>query len=265
MRTIVIQSYRTNGIPAWLQRCMLTVKTWALSNGYEYAFIGDALFEHVPAQWRDRAPASILPLTDLARLGLLREKLASGYQQAIWIDADVVVFRPSYFRIPSPSGAMLCHEIWTARDTHGQVHHLRGVNNAVMVFDQGHPLLDFLHHAALELFTHLAPSQIHSTTIGTDFLTKLGCLYPLRLLTSVACLSPLLVQALSTSEQPTLLQEHAEKFGHPFHAANLCRSKLEADAFTDLPQSYRLNSGHLLDVVETLVATAGQALSPIPK
>jgi hypothetical protein len=46
---------------------MQTVKAWGESNDYEYAFIDDALFEYVPRRFREPAPASLLPLTDLAR------------------------------------------------------------------------------------------------------------------------------------------------------------------------------------------------------
>lgn len=264
MRTIVIQSYRTVDIPAWLQRCMQTVEAWTKSNGYEYEFIDDALFEYVPERFRIPAPISLLPLTDLGRLSVLREKLASGFERAVWVDADVVIFRPEEFRIPSSCGALLCHEIWTRRDAQGQLHHERRINNAVMVFDRGHPLLDFLHHAALELFAHLGPAKIRTTTIGTDFLTRLGRLYPMRLMTDVACLSPLLVHALSTGQQPSLLQEHAKHFGVPFHAANLCRSLLESESSSS-SQHAELSATQLTKVVETLVATHGEMLSPLCK
>lgn len=263
MHTIILQSYRNNGIPAWLQRCMQTVRHWAKANGYHYTFVDDALFDHVPSRFRAPAPLSLLPLTDLARLGLLREKLASGYARAVWVDADVVIFRPHDFHIPTPSGAMLCHEIWTQRDGQGEIHHTRNINNAVMVFDRGHPLLDFLHHAAIELFSHLGPERIHATTIGTDFLTRLGRIYPIRLLTQVACLSPLLVHAVSTGEPSALLQEHAARFGHPFHAANLCRAKHEEGTQQSAAsRKDSLDPGQLLDVVERIIASGGTGLSP---
>ena len=264
MHTVILQSYRSNDIPAWLQRCMQTVKQWAAANGYHYAFVDDALFDYVPPRFREPTPSSLLPFTDLARLGLLREKLASGYSHAIWIDADVVIFRPDHFRIPDQAGAMLCHEIWTQKDEHGVVHHAENINNAVMVFERGHPLLDFLHHAAIELFTHLKSGKIRTTTIGTDFLTKLGRIYPIRLLTQVACLSPALARAISTGAPSSLLQEHAARFGHPFHAANLCRSKHErgTQRSTASPED-SLDASQLLDVVEKIIAAKGEMLSPM--
>jgi hypothetical protein len=230
MRNVVVQSYR-NDAPEWLQRCMQSVRQWTQSQGYDYLFVDDRLFDYVPSHIRANPPSSILPLTDLARLGLLKEQLAKGYDRAIWIDADVLVFRPEQFRIPKDKGAMLCHEVWTHIDSQDVVQHQTRVNNAVMVFERGHPLLDFLHHAALELFSHIAPERMHPWTIGTEFFTNLSRLYPVYLLTQVACLSPLLIDALCTGKQPELLHDHAKHFGHPFHAANLCRSST-----TDNPQ-----------------------------
>jgi len=264
MPTVILQSYRSNDIPAWLQRCMQTVRQWAGASGYHYTFVDDALFDHVPPRLREPAPISLLPLTDLARLGLLREKLSSGYGRAVWIDADVVIFRPDDFRIPTSNGAMLCHEIWMERDEQGVVRHARNINNAVMVFDRGHPLLDFLHHAAIELFSHLEPGKIRTTTIGTDFLTRLGRIYPVRLLTQVACLSPLLLHATLAGTKPDLLREHATRFGHPFHAANLCRSKHERGTQRSATsQESNLAPGQLLDVVEKVIAAKGEMLSPM--
>lgn len=240
MRTIVVQSYghflasgeNTPRIPTWIGRCMETTRAWAERQGYAYAFHGDDLFEHVPSTLLQPKPVSVLPLTDLARLALLRSKLSDGYERAVWIDADVAIFRPERFELPRQADALLNHEVWVDRDETGRLYHRRGINNAVMAFRRGHPLLDFLHHAALELFLHLGPSRIQSTTIGTDFLTKLGRLYPVRLCTGCACFSPLLVDAFLQGDRAPL-DLHAKHFGQPFHAVNLCLSKRGSDFMDD--------------------------------
>ncbi|RDI99304.1 hypothetical protein DVT68_00095 [Dyella solisilvae] len=215
---------------------MRSVKDWALQQGHEYQFVDDRLFDYVPAQIMQTPPSTVLPLTDLARLGLLKDLLNSGYDRAIWVDADVLVFRPEYFRIPDLCGGMLCREVWTYEDENKQIRHRPGINNAVAAFDRGHPLLDFLHHAALELFAHLRPEQIHSSRIGTDFYTLLGRIYPMRLLTQVACFSPIITRALLSGEQTYLLREYGDQFGDPFHAVNLSRFKLVEDAAKEAPQ-----------------------------
>lgn len=254
MRTIVVQSYghlAATGntpppVPDWLRRCMETTRDWAQRSGYAYAFVGDELFAHVPPALLRPMPVSVLPLTDLARLALLRSKLADGYERAVWIDADVAIFRADRFTLPERADALLNHEVWVDRDERGQLHHRRGINNAVMVFRRGHPLLDFLHHAALELFVHLGPSRIQSTTIGTDFLTKLGRLYPVRLFTECACFSPPLVDALLQGDREPL-DLHARHFGPTFHAVNLCLSKLGKDFLTDDAGGFDRLLGRLAD------------------
>lgn len=248
MRSVVVQSYRTES-PDWLQVCMRSVKDWALQQGHEYQFVDDRLFDYVPAQVMRAPPSTVLPLTDLARLGLLKDLLNSGYDRAIWVDADVLVFRPEHFRIPDVCGGMLCREVWTYEDEDGQIKHRPGINNAVAVFDRGHPLLDFLHHAALELFAQLRPEQIHSSRIGTDFYTLLGRIYPMRLLTQVGCFSPIITRALLSGERTDLLREYGEQFGHPFHAVNLCRFKLIDDSVLgELDRKHIVTEEHLLTI-----------------
>lgn len=264
VRTVVIQSYRTTDVAPWLQRCMQTVQAWTEANGYAYEFVDDTLFDYVPAHLRQKPYTSLLPLTDLARLGLLRSRLASTYERAIWMDADVVVFRPGQLTIPSDCGAMLCHEIWSSFDAQGQMTHRRGINNAVMIFDRGHPLLDFLYYATTELYAHHDTDTIPPTALGTAFLSKLGKLIPMRLLTQVACLSPVLTRALFDGNRPDLLRAHAEHYGHAFHAANLCRS-MSADETSGPNHHEKLSSTQLLQTVEMLISTEGQGhtLRPI--
>jgi len=262
VRTVVIQSYRPTDVAPWLQRCMQTVQSWANANGYAYEFIDDTLFNYVPAHLLEKPRTSLLPLTDIARLGLLRERLASAYDRAIWVDADVVVFRPSQLTIPDDCGAMLCHEIWSSIDAQGQLMHRRGINNAVMIFERGHPLLDFLYYAATELYAHYDTATISSMALGTAFLSKLGKLIPMRLLPQIACLSPTLTRALIRGDRPDLLRAHAEHYCHAFHAANLCRSMLAMEA-SGSQHREELSDAQLLQMVEMLIATEGHALCSV--
>jgi len=239
---------------------MQTVQAWSGNSRYEYEFIDDALFDHVPQHIRDCPISSLLPFTDIARLGVLRERLASTYERAIWFDADIVIFRPDRLRIPDGCGAMLSHEIWTSIDNNGHLSHRRGINNAALVFKRDHPLLDFLHHASIELFEHRYPARLRSTTLGPDFLTPLGHIVPLRLLTQVACLSPLLMHALFSGENPAVLHAHAEQYGYEFHAANLCRSAWAPFRTLETNHSFALHESQILEIVETLIATRGTAL-----
>jgi len=259
MRTIVIQSYRDTQVEPWIQRCMRTVRDWAGNRGYEYEFVDDHLFDFMPTRVRNKAAPSLLPQTDMARLGLLRDRLTKGYERVIWMDADVLIFDQAMFAIPDACGAMLCHEVWTSLNDQGELTHWRGINNALMVFERDHPLLDFLRFATIQLHDHVGTAAMPRTALGTDLLTKLGRVVPLRLHAHVACLSPLLVRATYYEDHPEWLRAHAIEHGQRFHAANLCRSLLNSvSAFN--PARGALSQDQILQLVEKLIASQGSAL-----
>lgn len=240
-----------------MQRCMQSVQEWAAFRGYVYEFIDDALFDFLPASIRNDPRAPLLPKTDMARLGLLEDRLCH-YERAIWLDADVLVFDPTGFTIPEASGAMLCHEIWTNLSQEGELVHRRGINNALMMFERGHPLLGFLRHASIELYQHSDPERMSSLMLGTDLLSKLGRIVPLRLHTQLGCLSPLLLAAVYYGDHPEWLRAHAQQHGHRFCAANLCRSLLVAPSTPQRPRD--LDSSQVQILIEQLIATRGSVL-----
>src|SRR4029079_13839139 len=94
MQTLVIQSYRTRDVAAWISACLRSVQAWAAAAGYRYEFVDDRLFDYAPAWVRERCGKQLLPITDVARMYLLRERLAHGWDRVIWVDADVLVFAP---------------------------------------------------------------------------------------------------------------------------------------------------------------------------
>lgn len=259
MRTIVIQSYRDTKVEPWVRRCMQTVKHWADSRGYEYEFVGDILFDFVPARLRNQTAPSLLPQTDIARLGLLRDRLTLSYERAIWLDADVLVFDPAKFAILDGCGAVLCHEVWTDLNAVGELTHWHGINNALMVFERGHPLLDFLRFATLQLCDQLDAVTMLRTALGTDLLTKLGRIVPLQLHGQVACLSPMLIRAAYHGDHPDWLRAHASQHGQHIHAANLCRSLLSTVSRLN-PAPGALNQNQILQLVERLIDTRGRIL-----
>jgi len=253
MDTVILQSFRQHAVPDWITRCMRSVQDWAEAQGYRYEFVDDSLFEYVPRNLREKPRRSILPLTDLARLGLLRDRLLR-FERAVWMDADVLVFRPHLLRLPLQAGAMLCHEIWAGLDRQGALTLDRRINNAVMIFERDHPLPGFLHYAATELYSQLDTTVMPPAALGTGFLSRLGQLLPLRVFHQVACLSPVLLDALVHHRHPERLAAHAEHYGFPFHAANLCRS-LHDDALDDT---------HMCHVVDLLLDNHGALVSPLP-
>lgn len=240
-----------------MHRCMQSVKEWSASRGYAYEFVDDALFDFLPATIRNDPRAPLLPKTDMARLGLLEDRLRHD-ERAIWLDADVLVFDPAGFTMPETGGAMLCHEIWTHLSEQGEIVHRRGINNALMLFERGHPLLGFLRHASIELYQHSDPERMSSLALGTDLLSKLGRIVPLRLHSQLACLSPLLLAAVYYGDHPEWLRAHAQQHGHRFCATNLCRSLMVAPSTQQ--RSRELDSIQMQTLIERLIATRGNAL-----
>jgi len=55
MRTVVYQSFRTENVPAWISRCLESVRLWAGAKGYDYRFIGDEIFDLAPGWYREKA------------------------------------------------------------------------------------------------------------------------------------------------------------------------------------------------------------------
>ena len=106
--TLVIQSYRTEMVPAWINRCLGSVRAWTSLCGLDYRFFGNEIFELVPTWYRERADGRLPVMTDLGRLILVREALGSGARSVFWIDADIFIFdslcrHVGYTRRPYPN------------------------------------------------------------------------------------------------------------------------------------------------------------------
>jgi len=239
---------------------MQSVREWAAARGYAYEFVDDALFDFLPAHIRNNAQAPLLPKTDIARLGLLNDRLAQHYERAVWLDADILVFDPEAFTLPEACGAMFCHEIWTSRNRNdeGALVHQRRINNALMIFERAHPLLNFLRYASVELYEHGDPAAMSPAALGTTLLSKLGRILPLRLHPQVACLNPILLNAAYYGNRPEWLHAHAQQHGYRFCAANLCRSMQVATSSSRSPSA--LNEDQMQALVERLIATRGRVL-----
>lgn len=258
MRTVVIQSYRTSAVEPWMRSCMQSVQGWAVARGYAYEFMDDSLFDFLPTYIRNDPNAPLLVKTDIARLGLLNDRLKHAHERAIWLDADVLIFDPATFVIPETCSAMVCHEIWTSLNQERELVHRRRINNALMMFERGHPLLAFLRYASIELYQHRDPASMSPLALGTDLLSKLGRLVPLRLHTQMASLSPLLLAAIYYADRPEWLRAHARQHGHRICAANLCRSLWSAQSAKS--PSRNLDESQMQTLVEQLIATRGKAL-----
>lgn len=221
MQTIVYQSYRTTAVAPWITRALGTVRRWAQDRGFAYALVDDALFDTVPAWFRERVGGHKVIMSDLGRLHL-GKRLLERYDRAIWVDADVVVFDPDRLDLDVRAGYALCREGWLSRTAEGQLSWSSRVNNMVLVLGRDNPFVDFYIHAC-ESIVREARGPVGNLDIGTRFLTILSQAMPIPQLTSVTVLSPLLLAAIRAGDD-ALLEIYMKRLGAPVRAANLCHS-----------------------------------------
>lgn len=237
-------------------------KQWATSRGYDYQFLGDEILETVPSWYRQRAGPWMAVNTDLARIQRARLLLNSGYERAVWIDADVLIFDPQNFSIDNDRLYTLCKELWLRPSAKG-IACRRQINNCVSIYKQGNPFMDFYEHACRRLMRNPKVGLGHGT-VGTVFLTKLNAAMPLPVLPNVANFSPHLVADIANGKGP-YLKLHRQLFGSPIQAANLCFSKVDQP----IPD-HRLSNGTSLDemtankAIERLLQTKGTIISMPP-
>jgi hypothetical protein len=224
-QTLIVQSYRTHDVPAWIAHCQDGVRRWAAGAGFAYEHVDDRLFDLLPAWFRDRCGELILPQTDVARLVLMRDRLRAGVARVIWLDADVLVFAPQHLRLVPPDGFAFCAESWIDRTPDGGVLATRRLNNAAMVMDTGNPMLDFYLHACLENARHRP--VIRKLDFGPQLLLQLAQVLPLPTIASVGMISPVLALEVARGGGP-VCAAYAMACGQPIGAANLCLSLLDA-------------------------------------
>jgi len=216
MNTIVYQSYRTEDVPSWIERCMASVRNWAGAMDFEYRFIDDRIFDCLPDWYRSASP-NVRVLTNLARLLVARELLAAGYERTIWIDADVLGFDPDGFRIEITQEFAFVRETWIETRWGTIIKH-HNVNNSVAVFTRGNSFLEFGIWAHQQLVRDGTRIRQFGTT--TALLTALHQGTPLPLLRDVGIVSPPLMRALLTGNT-RVVDEFAIAHGAPIHATNL--------------------------------------------
>lgn len=223
MKTVVYQSYKSSGGPAWVRLCLESVRDWAASRGFDYRFVGDEILDRVPGWYRDKAVGQIPVVTDLGRLLLARDFLAEGYERTVWLDADVLIFDPRAFVLEVDEGCAFGEEVWVQPGKGGRgLRAYRNVHNAFSVFVAGNSFLDFYIDACQSVLRRVSggvPPQI----VGPKLLGALHNLVGFRLLPQVAMLSPLTARDVAAGGGPAL-DLMLRRSGGPLCAANLCTS-----------------------------------------
>ena len=199
-------------------------------HGYDYRFMGDELFERVPRALLEKTQHQTVIATDMARLLVLKDALAEGYERVVWMDADFLVFDPPAFSLPDEVCAV-GREVWVQRDRSGKLKIYKKIHNAFLMFAKGNSFLDFYADTAARLLSRNhgpMPPQF----IGPKLLTAVHNVAGLPVLESAGMLSPVVIKDLLAGAGAALdlFNIHSPQ---PIAAANLCISSCERDEVTE--------------------------------
>lgn len=223
---LVLQSHKKPLPHQWLARCMDSVKSWAQINQFEYQYIGDELFDFVPAPLLDKTKHQKVIATDLARLKALQDYLTKGFDTVVWCDADFLVFVPEKFILPNELYA-IGREVWVQEDKtdSNKLVAFVKVHNAFMMYKKGNSFLDFYTNTAERLLTQnngCMPAQF----IGPKLLTAIHNVAQCPVLETAGMLSPLVVKDIANGSD-VALDLFKQKSPQNILAANLCGSSYE--------------------------------------
>lgn len=245
MKTVVLQSYRTHGVEAWVSRCLSSVKAWTERSGYAYEFIDDSIFDLCGPEYLARVGDNKLSITNLARLEAVRAILRAGADRAIWLDADVFVFAPEQLSIDVTLRYAFCKEAWISVGRWGRMTCHRVINNAAFVFTKDEPDLDFLISTIRHVVMHRDVRSNYQ--VGVWLLTGLERTLGFGLLRTIGLLSPDVVRAILEDNVRVLRRQMAE-FADPMFAANLTLSKAPAgDQMMRAMDILEASLGHVLN------------------
>lgn len=229
--TLVVQSHREPLPFDWLRACIDSVEDWSRSNGFQYRFIDDEIFDLVAPELLQKVGAQIVIATDLARLRVLQQGLAQGFERVVWCDADFLIFKPRDFILPTADFAF-GRELWIQRHDRGKLRAYSKLHNAFMMFRQGNPCLDFYLDTAERLITQ-NKGGVPPQFIGPKLLTALHNIARFPVMETAAMLSPLVMRDILSGGGAALDLFRCKS---PALAAgvNLSSSLTEAEGFTEV-------------------------------
>ncbi len=226
MRTLVLQSCSANQRNTWIRDCLQSVTSWAQAKGYTYRYIDDAFFDIVPTWYMEKVGSKLPIAADYARLVFLQKGLEEGFDQVIWLDADVLVFDQS-LALEFNGTCAFGHEVWI-QERDGKLEARTNVHNAVCVFRRGCVVLPFLLHTVMVMMKKVDPAHLAPQFVGPKLLNALHPLCDFALLPQVGALSPLVVADICEGADKALTLLRLKSRQPPL-AVNLCGTLIAAD------------------------------------
>jgi hypothetical protein len=223
--TLVIQSFRQENVPSWIERCLNSVRAWAGARGHDYSLSGDEFFELCGSAYLTRGNKNPRAITNLARLIATRQSLDAGYSKVIWLDADVFVFDPDRLMLDFPSqslptGYAFGREVWLDPPSGGDIPlNVPTPHNAATYFTSDAVDLDML----ISLIRHIDAEReiVSNFQLGVRLLQGLQYSLMFPTFPHVALFSPWLVTALALG-QAEVLRRYGQAYRYETCAANLC-------------------------------------------
>lgn len=213
--TLVVQSSSVE-VPAWIKACLASVRAWAPHHEH----VGDELLDLAPGWVHDAARESRLPITDVARLELLRSRLAEGWSRVVWLDADVCVFDGSAIDVEIDADLAVCVERWITGAPGGGLQAAACVNNAALSA-RSVDALDALLAATLE---RVRAGAVGPRALGPDLLTPMHRRAPFGEIVGVSVASPHVIRG-----EPGAWDLLISSLSWPLGALNLCWSMATDD------------------------------------
>ena len=228
--TLVIQSHREPLPFDWLRLCLDSVASWAQHNLFEIRFLADEIFDLVAPDLVAKIGAQTVIASDLARLKILQQGLAQGYDRVVWCDADFLIFDPDKFLLPDADFA-LGREVWVQPDETGKLRANKKVHNAFLMFCGGNHFLDF-YCATAENLLRLNQGRMSPQFIGPKLLTALHNVVQCPVMEVAGMLSPPVMRDLIAGEGAAL-RLFQEKSPAVLAGANLSSSLTQCEGFSE--------------------------------
>lgn len=214
---------------------MDSVAQWASASGWDYECLDDRFFDFVPPEIRTKCAGNIYALTDICRLVWIARKLDEPYDRVVWADADLLIFSPQHLMLAGDSNHGFAREIFLHLNADRSVTPVHGLNNALMYFTAGSPMLKHYLDASWQVISAAQPGGIPRTALGPHLLSFIAESHPVNLIEGVGLLTVAIMREIATGQSPMfeLIQRLSER---PLGAANLCHFLRNATPVATRPQ-----------------------------